>query len=176
MIRVILFSMLIYLAGIAAILFLRPAFMFHPDGRWKEFGLNSVDHSPFPFWAFCLTWALFSFSLSRLIFSADEGDPIISTVANTATLASLTSNPIAAKMTQSLSNNFNDLGLEPLTSGRAGTTTKRKKKIAEEVEEALEDAKPGYYKLDKAASKRNGVPRYIYVGPELVSESEEEED
>jgi hypothetical protein len=164
----ILFSMLIYLGGIATILFVRPAFMFHSDGRWKEFGMNAVDKSPFPFWAFCLSWALLSFSLSRLLFattSIAESSPL-STVANAATLATLSSGS-PFKVQSNLSNNFNDLSVEPLM--------KSKKKSAAPAA-SLEEAKPGYYKLDKSAFKKTGVPRYIYIGSEMASDSEEGEE
>ena len=55
----------LYIAGVAGILLLRPSFMFSPDGSWKEFGIGKEsDHfSPFPFWMFCIVWALVSYGV-----------------------------------------------------------------------------------------------------------------
>ena len=56
---------LLYLAGVAAILIIKPAFMFTPDGAWKEFGIGKKPESytTFPFWMFCIVWAFVSFSI-----------------------------------------------------------------------------------------------------------------
>lgn len=55
----------LYIAGVATILFLRPSLMFSPDGSWKEFGIGKdTEHfSPFPFWMFCIVWALVSYGV-----------------------------------------------------------------------------------------------------------------
>lgn len=64
--RVLLFSILVYLAGVAVLLYIRPAYMFKEDGSWKEFNLQSTeDGTPFPIWAFCIIWALISFALVK---------------------------------------------------------------------------------------------------------------
>jgi hypothetical protein len=65
--RALLFSIVVYLAGIAAVLFLRPTLMFDREGRWKEFGLRRDDATVFPFWLFCIAWAVVSYSIGRLI-------------------------------------------------------------------------------------------------------------
>jgi hypothetical protein len=43
--------------------------MFTPDGNWKEFGLGKSQekYTPFPFWLFCLIWALMSYVLTILV-------------------------------------------------------------------------------------------------------------
>jgi hypothetical protein len=64
--RVLLFSIVVYLAGIAAVLFLRPALMFDREGRWKEFGLRRDDATAFPFWLFCIVWAVVSYCIGGL--------------------------------------------------------------------------------------------------------------
>jgi len=55
----------LYLVGIACILVVKPSFMFTPDGNWKEFGIGkSKDrYTTFPFWLFCLVWAVISYIL-----------------------------------------------------------------------------------------------------------------
>jgi hypothetical protein len=66
--RVLLFSVLVYLAGVVTLLYFRPSYMFKEDGSWKEFSLQpSEDTTPFPIWAFCLIWALISYTLVRFI-------------------------------------------------------------------------------------------------------------
>jgi hypothetical protein len=169
--------MLIYLAAIAAVLYTRPAFMFHSDGRWKEFGLHAPEKSPFPFWAFCLVWAVLSFGLSRFLFGKEEGGSMIQATANAATLASAGS-PLVTRYIPSLTETMEDAGIEPLMKRKKSKSASKKRAAANAIEEMYEEEeapKPGYYKLNTNATKRNGVPRYVYVGPELPSESEAEE-
>lgn len=65
--RVLLFSAILYLIGVAALLFFKPAYMFNEDGTWKEFGLaKSEKLTPFPVWLFCIVWALVSYSVVRI--------------------------------------------------------------------------------------------------------------
>ena len=63
----------IYLTGVAAVLVLRPSFMFTPDGNWKEFGIGKREdrYTPFPFWLFCLTWALIAYAFVILAMPSD---------------------------------------------------------------------------------------------------------
>jgi hypothetical protein len=64
--RVLLFSILVYLAGVVTLLYYRPSYMFKEDGSWKEFSLQaSNDTTPFPIWAFCIIWALLSYAVVR---------------------------------------------------------------------------------------------------------------
>lgn len=71
--RLLIFSGIVYLAGVATLLMLRPSFMFTPDGIWKEFGIgrNPETHTWMPFWLFCILWALVSYILVVLL--ADAG-------------------------------------------------------------------------------------------------------
>jgi hypothetical protein len=139
--RVLLLSTLVYLTGVAAVLFLRPALMFRPDGSWKEFGLEGHDVSPFPFWLFCMSWAIVSFFLSRAVVGAGA-------VATAATVAALATHAEEDR-------------LAPLAPPAAAPKKK---------------AKPGYYKLNAAATKKDGVPRYIYLGAELPGADSSEEE
>jgi hypothetical protein len=61
--RLLIFSGVLYLVGVATVLMLRPTFMFTPDGIWKEFGIgrNPETHTWMPFWLFCILWALVSY-------------------------------------------------------------------------------------------------------------------
>jgi len=56
------FAGALYLVGVAVVLVIRPAFMFDASGNWLEFGIGKGDrYTPFPFWLFCLVWAIVSY-------------------------------------------------------------------------------------------------------------------
>ena len=71
--RLLIFSGVLYLVGVATILMLRPSFMFTSDGIWKEFGIgrNPETHTWMPFWLFCILWAILSYLF--IILLADAG-------------------------------------------------------------------------------------------------------
>jgi hypothetical protein len=171
--RAILLSMLFYLAGIAAVLHMRPALMFHPDGRWKEFGIRDPKATVFPFWGFCLVWALFSFGLTRLLFSDEGADEVLSApslaaaVANSAAVAAAPSSSLTARVTGNLADDLENVSVEPLSVPAASKKSRKSKSRAAAPAASLVAPQPGYYKLDERATDRNGAPRYIYVGPEL---------
>lgn len=79
--RVLLFSTVVYLAGIAVILFLRPSLMFDRDGKWKEFGLRREDATIFPFWLFCIAWAFVSYFIGRVSVPETPADMVQSATA-----------------------------------------------------------------------------------------------
>ncbi len=76
--RVLLLAAILYLLAVVAVLYVKPSLMFREDGTWKEFGLHESDqHTPFPFWLFCLVSALVSYGISRFLYaSAAEGTSI----------------------------------------------------------------------------------------------------
>lgn len=67
--RVLLYSGLLYLLGIAILLALKPDFMFTNDGGWKEFGIgrNPEKYTVFPFWMFTIVWGVVSFFTIQLL-------------------------------------------------------------------------------------------------------------
>lgn len=71
--RLLIFSGVLYLSGVATLLMLRPTFMFTQDGVWKEFGIgrNPETHTWMPFWLFCILWALLSYMI--VVILADSG-------------------------------------------------------------------------------------------------------
>jgi hypothetical protein len=71
--RLLIFSGVLYLVGVAVVLLLRPELMFTPDGIWKEFGIgrSPETHTWMPFWLFCILWALLSYIL--IVMLADWG-------------------------------------------------------------------------------------------------------
>jgi hypothetical protein len=74
--RVLLYSALLYLVGVVAVLFLKPAIMFNEDGTWKEFGIdNSKKTTWFPVWLFCIVWALVSFAIVKFTVPSKNTTP-----------------------------------------------------------------------------------------------------
>jgi hypothetical protein len=71
--RLLIFSGVLYLIGVASVLLMRPPLMFTPDGVWKEFGIgrNPETHTWMPFWLFCILWALVSYM--SIVLLADAG-------------------------------------------------------------------------------------------------------
>jgi hypothetical protein len=68
--RVLLLGSIVYLLGVIVILLLKPKLMFTDDGAWKEFGLTTnTKYTWFPFWLFCILWALTAFALARFVVS-----------------------------------------------------------------------------------------------------------
>jgi hypothetical protein len=129
------------------VLYIRPEFMFRKDGRWKEFGVNSPETTYFPFWLFCIVWAVVAHAIVRLLVKDDEG--IVKKVA------------MAAK---SVAATAPATGTGLITYEHAPPTASAA--MPEEEIEPTEEARPGYYKLDDSLMRRKGVPRYIYVGNE----------
>jgi hypothetical protein len=140
----------IYLVGVGIVLLLKPSYMFTPDGDWKEFGIGQREdrHTPFPFWIFCLVWALVSYMLVLLmepyIFS-----PVITPITPLG--------PVTAAAISSLYNKpprRNNKNIAPSDS---------------DSDSAVELPK-GYYVLNKKATRLSGVPKYVYLGPTEPSE------
>ena len=74
----------VYLIGVGVILVIRPSFMFTPVGDWKEFGIGQREdrYTPFPFWLFCLVWALVAYFLVLMVMTATGFDEVRASVAS----------------------------------------------------------------------------------------------
>jgi len=153
--RVLLYSAVVYLLGVAIVLYLRPSLMFKHSGEWKEFGVQGVDTTYFPFWLFCIVWAVVAHALIRIFYS----DAAIDTLATATTLGSLTAQIEEPSPAHKAS------PIQPLQNSVVSATP-------QVPAEPTEEAKPGYYKLDSSLMKRKGIPRYIYVGEEKPSDLE----
>ena len=115
---------LLYLTGIAVLLVIKPQFMFHEDGRWKEFGIGR-DPSRFtymPLWLFAIVWSILSYMIVFLI--------------------------------------------EDNTSHSYDQQIPRNRNIRNNKKNAPQELVPGYYMLNETSTARNGVPRYVYLGPD----------
>jgi len=66
---VLMWSGLLYIAGVTTLLMWRPSLMFDEEGQWKEFRIGG-DRSKYtwmPVWLALLLWALFCFAIVSLI-------------------------------------------------------------------------------------------------------------
>ena len=159
--RVLLFSSLLYLLGVAIVLFFRPQLMFHMDGRWKEFGTGSDDKTLFPLWLFCIVWAVVSYGL--VVAFVTEGSEIAaSTVAAATALANVDEHSLMP-----MQNNKNkNTNTNTFTNAPPRNNRPRNSFTPAPAEKVVEVMKPGYYKLDKNGVNSSGTPRYIYLGEE----------
>ncbi len=147
--RVLLLSAILYLLGVALVLFYRPKSMFSADGSWKEFGTQSPDRTLFPFWLFCILWGVLSYLIVNLFVTEPVG-----TAATVAT--AVTTTVVPSSSPDEL------MPLPPKTKGRNAD--------AIVAEAAAGNMKPGYYVLDRKGSRIAGVPKYVYVGTEPTEE------
>lgn len=147
----LLYSGLLYLAGVSVVLYFKPDLMFNADGEWKEFGLgrHRDRYTWLPFWLFTILWAILSY-LIVLTLSTSASD--------TLSILPVEAHPVEGDE------------LEPENISLKSLTSSLKKKPANTGE-----MKKGYYILDANETARRGIPKYIYLGPEapnLVFRSE----
>ena len=156
----LIYSGLLYLAGISTILILKPELMFTKDGGWKEFGLGRSKHKYtwMPFWLFAILWAVVSY-IFILVIASNTG---LSGVSNNIDVP-VQNNAIEPE-------NVSMKAMSPILSE---SMSRNKPKSSNEM-------KPGYYILDTNETVKRGVPKYIFLGPEapnlvyhnMISESE----
>ncbi len=149
--RELLFGGILYLTGIGIILLLKPSIFFTEGGDWKEFGIgrNPKSYTWMPFWLFCIFWALISYSLVFIILRSLYGSS-----------GAVSSPPLSVIEEPS------STGDQMLRSSRSRTTRglRRSMKIPPA---GFGDMQPGVYMLNQAASTRNGIPHYVYYGPQF---------
>jgi hypothetical protein len=157
--RVLLHSAVVYLFGVALILYVKPTLMFRADGQWKEFGTVSKEHTVFPFWLFCILWAVVSYILMLYLVGENTSVVPLTTSAALAAATATTDTP-------------EDLVPVLPTKTRAKSRTP----VPAAKPEPIGAPKPGYYRLNKNALNRTGAPKYIYIGSELDERSDGETD
>jgi hypothetical protein len=149
----LLYSGLLYLAGVSVVLYFKPELMFNGDGEWKEFGLgrNRERYTWLPFWLFTILWAILSYL-------------IVLTLSTSASSHALSVLPVEANL------EGDGDTLEPENVSLKSLSSSLKKKPTN-----VGEMKKGYYILDANETARRGIPKYIYLGPEapnLVFRSE----
>ena len=142
----LIYAGLLYLIGISSILILKPELMFSKDGSWKEFGLgrNKHKHTWLPFWLFAISWAIISYIIVLIIASITG-------------LAGVSNNIDVPIQNNSIEpENISMKSMSPVLSNNLS----RKKPTSSN------DMKSGYYILDANETMKQGIPKYIYLGPE----------
>jgi hypothetical protein len=134
----LLYSGLLYLAGISVILYFKPDIMFNSEGEWKEFGLgrHPERYTWLPFWLFAILWAILSYLIVLTLFY-----------------------PYSPLNTTELSIPLEDLEPENVSTKALSSSLKK-------VPARVDEMKKGYYILDVNETTRRGIPKYIYLGPE----------
>jgi hypothetical protein len=129
---------LLYLTGIAVILVIKPQYMFRKDGRWKEFGIGRDPESftNVPFWLFAIIWAILSYILVSIMDDTFYGHL----------------QPLARECEPTQA---------PMMTPNRNNRNSRNARV-----NSQQELVPGYYMLNEGATGRNGVPRYVYLGPE----------
>jgi hypothetical protein len=139
----LIYSGLLYLAGISIILILKPELMFAKDGTWKEFGLgrNKEKYTWLPFWLFAISWSIISYV-------------IVLVIADNTGLGGVSNNIDIPVQTNSIEpQNVSMKAIKPVAEG----VTKKS---------SSNEMKPGYYILNTNETIKHGVPKYIFLGPE----------
>jgi hypothetical protein len=144
----------LYLLGVAVVLVLKPRWMFTPEGDWKEFGIGKREdrYTPFPFWLFCLVWALVAYTLVVFL------EPVLLGERN-----SYEESSNADEETFELPVRSN------LNTGRRNGRNGRANNKAATAATAPTELPKGYYVLDRKATSLSGVPKYVYLGAEEPS-------
>ena len=137
----LIYSGLLYLAGISIILILKPELMFAKDGTWKEFGLgrNKQKYTWMPFWLFAISWSIIPYVVV-LVIASNTG-------------------------LGGVSNNV-DIPVQTNAIESQNVSTKAIKPSLEEGVKTPNSTKPGYYILNTNETIKHGVPKYIFLGPE----------
>jgi hypothetical protein len=155
----------IYLVGVGIVLFIKPSLMFTPDGDWKEFGIGQREdrYTPFPFWLFCLSWAILAYFLVLLVkpyvFPQNSKNAYRVEPLPPPELEDMTN----FKKRNNRRRNVEDLETLSTPRSKRGNTDEFVEDL--DVDEAMELPK-GYYVLNKKATRLSGVPKYVYLGPE----------
>ena len=81
--KLLLYSGVLYLAGVATLLLLQPTLVFREDGSWKEFGVgrDPAHYTWIPLWLFAILWAMMSYMIV-LLFAGANMLPGIDTVSD----------------------------------------------------------------------------------------------
>jgi hypothetical protein len=139
----LIYSGLLYLLGVSLVLTFKPEIMFTKEGAWKEFGLGRNHHryTWMPFWLFSIVWAIMSYVIILVIASnTGLGGVSLNTDINIP-YENIDPENVSRKSMKPI----------PLNLNRNST---------------MEDMKNGYYILDINETAKQGIPKYIFLGPE----------
>lgn len=164
--KLLLYSGLLYLTGVAIVMVLRPALMFRPDGTWKEFGIgrNPAYYTWLPFWLFAIVWAILSYLLVLLLAGANVLPGINAT-------SNVTSNATSNATAPSKNSSSVNVSSAPISTPMEAINEvidldDASPAVVKKVVRTVNEMKPGYYILNAEETARRGVPKYTYLGPE----------
>jgi hypothetical protein len=141
----LIYSGLLYLIGISILLIYKPSIMFTTEGNWKEFGLgrSRERYTWMPFWLFAILWAILSY-LIMLVIADHTGIGGVSTNTNlTVPNEIIEPENVSMKAMSAVPPN-----------------------VVKKKPTSMETMNKGYYILDTNETMKQGVPKYIYLGPE----------
>jgi hypothetical protein len=146
--KLLLFSGLLYLSGIALILWFRPQLMFHENGTWKEFGIGRGDkYTWLPFWLFAITWAMMSYI-------------IILTISGIGSVKRV-------QEMQEMQEMQEIHGAQPFDIRPKRLRVSRPAPAPAPAPAQRQELLPGYYMLNTPSINERGVPRYVFIGEQL---------
>lgn len=139
----LIYSGLLYLLGISIVLYFKPELMFSKEGNWKEFGLgrNQEKYTWLPFWLFAIMWSMMSYI-------------IVLVIATHTGLGGINYTNEINVVNEEI--DMDNISQKPLSN--KGSLNKKNK--------LLDNLKDGYYILDTNETMKQGVPKYIYLGPQ----------
>jgi hypothetical protein len=134
----------LYLVGVAVVLVIKPSFMFTPDGNWKEFGIGQSEarYTTFPFWLFCLVWAVACYVIVLLTL------PLI-----------IDTEPVEA-------NEYTENVYKNNKKPKVKKVVEESDLLFDDEIEPVKTLPKGYYVLNKKASRLAGTPKYVFIAEE----------
>jgi hypothetical protein len=160
-------AILFYSLGLAAVLHLRPAFMFNENGTWKEFGYKRDSrHTMLPFWLFAIVWAVLSYAIATAIAWSYSAAPVAVATSSAAyynsNIGSWSSGPSSSEYEEE---EEEEVDMRPVSEPpKRGRGRPRKTETAQ--------PRTGYYVLEPA--NEGGLRRYVYYGSTPPPPVEEE--
>jgi hypothetical protein len=134
----------LYLVGVAVVLVIKPSFMFTPDGNWKEFGIGQSEarYTTFPFWLFCLLWAVASYVIVLLTL------------------------PLIIDMEPVEVNEYTENVYKNNKKPKVKKVIEESDLLFDDEVEPVKTLPKGYYVLNKKASRLAGTPKYVFIAEE----------
>ena len=163
----LIYSGLLYLAGISIILILKPELMFAKDGSWKEFGLgrNRQKYTWMPFWLFAMSWSIMSYIIILIIASNTGLGGVSNNIDIPIQTNSLEPQNVSTKAIKP-SEEFSMPSIKSATNKSVTNKSAADKSVTNTSAPDKLAIEPGYYILNTNETIKHGVPKYIYLGPE----------